>query len=326
MDEVGDEPLHPAVARILREHDAEGLLSVLGDRMSGSDLTTLLLEVVRRRAATVTAGEVMGQYERDRFVQPAAIDPRRLLELEVLALDVVSPRFEPIATSPLAPIGAHSVVAGVHQHRVVTTVRGTEVAADPTNSLALEAARRRRGLLASDARSAEPVRLASVDRVVRAQRFGGPRSFAHFTLLGLVSAGRDVGSHAFESASMGEHLVALTDVLDRLGVGHVSVRLSDFGMRHQDVLDALVDSVSRDGVDVSIWPERTAARGYYPNVCFKLDVLVDGEMVEVADGGVVTWTQDLVASRKERLTISGLSLERLAASTAWSERGDRRDR
>ena len=308
--------MHPAVARVLRDHDAEELLSLLGDRLTGSDLTAVLLEVMRLRSAATTPAEVMGQYGRDRFVRPATLDLRHLVELELLALDVVSPPFVPIATSPLLPLGSHAVVAGVHQNRLVTTVRGTEVAADPTNSLALEAALRRRELLAADRRSAAVVRLASVDRVVRAQQFSGPTSFAHFTLLGLVSAGRDVGNHRFELESMREHLSTLTRVIDRLGVGRITVKLTDLGQQHQDVLDALVTSIADDTVDVSLWPERTAARNYYSNLCFKLNVVVDGEEVEVADGGLVPWTQALVASKKERLTISGLSLERLATLQA----------
>lgn len=98
---------------------------------------------MRLRSAATTAADVMGQHGRDRFVRPATPDLRHLLELELLALDLVSPPFVPIATSPLLPLGSHAVVAGVHQNRLVTTVRGTEVAADPTNSLALEAAMRR---------------------------------------------------------------------------------------------------------------------------------------------------------------------------------------
>jgi len=35
----------------------------------------------------------------------------------------------------------------------------------------------------------------------------------------------------------------------------------------------------------------------------------------VADGGHVDWTQQLVASRKERLMISGLGLDRLALAS-----------
>jgi hypothetical protein len=312
VDSVSDEPLHPAVERLVREHGGHDLLDLLGERLSGADLTALLLEVTRRRAAAVSPAGVLAAYERDRFVRPAAVDARRLLEAELVALDAVAPPFVALASSPLVPLGTHAAVAGVHQNRVVTTVRRSEVAADPTTSLALEAAVRRKRLLATDRRSSAIVHLAAVDRVVRAQQFDGPRSFPHFTLLGLVSAGRDTGNRSFELETMREHLRALVTVTDRLGLPDVTIRLTDFGGRHGDLLRALVASVASDSTQVSVWPERTAARGYYPNLCFKLDVVSDGESIEVGDGGIVTWTQALVGSGKERLMTSGLSLERLA--------------
>jgi hypothetical protein len=111
---------------------------------------------------------------------------------------------------------------------------------------------------------------------------------------------------------MREHLRALVRVTGRLGLPQVTIKLTDFGGRHGDVLDALVSSAASDAAQVSVWAERTAARGYYPNLCFKLDVVRDGEIIEVGDGGIVTWTQSLVGSGKERLMTSGLSLERLA--------------
>jgi hypothetical protein len=312
VDSASEEPLHPAVERIVREHGGHDLLAVLGQELSGADFTALLLDVTRRRAAALSPADVLAAYERDRFVQPAAVDARRLLEIELVALDAVTPPFLPVATSPLAPLGTHSVVAGVHQNRVVATVRRSEVAADPTTSLALEAAVRRRRLLADDRRSSAIVHLASINRVVRAQRFDGPRTFPHFTLLGLVSAGRDRGDHSFELGTMREHLHALVRVTERLGWPRVTIELTDFGGRHGDVLQALMTSVAGDSVQISGRPERTAARGYYPNLCFKLNVVSDGEHVEVGDGGIVTWTQSLVGSGKERLMTSGLSLERLA--------------
>ena len=81
------------------------------------------------------------------------------------------------------------------------------------------------------------------------------------------------------------------------------------------MLDALVASVAGGSVEVTVDPGRTAALGYYPDVCFKLHVTCDGEDVEVGDGGIVTWTQSLVGSGKERLMISGLGLDRLALVT-----------
>ena len=308
---MSEQPLHPAVDRIVRDRGGDDVLTLLGDSLNGADLTALLLEVMRRRAKAVSPAHVLRAYERDRFVRPAAVDARRLLEIELLALTAVTPPFVAVATAPLVPLGTHAV-AYVHQNRVVTTVRRSEVAADPTNSLALEAAIRRRRLLTADPRSSTVVHLASTDRVVRAQRFDGPRSFAHFTLLGLVSAGRDTGDHSFEFEGMREHLRALTRVTHDLGVPRVTIGLTDFGGRHEDVLHDLMTSLASHDVDVTIRPDRTAARGYYPGLCFKLTVVYDDEEIEVGDGGIVTWTQSLVGSHKERLMTSGLSLERLA--------------
>jgi hypothetical protein len=309
---MGDERLHPAVARIAREHGDTHWPSVLGEQLSGSDLTSLMLDVMTRRVDRLTPATVLDQYERDRFVRPAPIDPLRLLDVERSALSTVTPPFEPIASSPLAPLGTHAAVAGVHQNRVVTTTRGSEVAADPTNTLALEAAVRRRTLLAADPRSREAVHLASADRVVRAQQFDGGLSFAHFTLLGLVSAGRDTGDHEFEVTSMRLHLRTLVAVCARAGFERASIRLTDFGATHHGLVQTLAADLADEHVTAVEWPQRTGGQGYYPTFCFKLGVMHGEEDVEVADGGLVNWTQRLLSNRKERLMISGLSLERLA--------------
>jgi hypothetical protein len=39
----------------------------------------------------------------------------------------------------------------------------------------------------------------------------------------------------------------------------------------------------------------------------------DGELEEIGDGGFTDWSQQLTTSRKERLLISGLGLDRLAS-------------
>lgn len=185
--------VHPAIARIGAKHGDE-MLAVLGSDLSGADLTAVLLDVAKRRAAALTATNVLAQYERDRFVRPSPVDGRRMMETEHHAIASLGAPFEVLVMVPLSPLGTHSVVADVHQHRVVTTVRGSEVAADPTNGLALEAAVRRRALMRSSARSADWVSLASVQRVTRAQQVHGPMSFAHFSLLGTVIAGRDTAT------------------------------------------------------------------------------------------------------------------------------------
>ena len=57
---------------------------------------------------------------------------------------------------------------------------------------------------------------------------------------------------------------------------------------------------------------RTAGRGYYDAVCFKLFARdPSGKEIELGDGGPVDWTAKLLSDRKERLVISGLGVERI---------------
>ena len=107
---------------------------------------------------------------------------------------------------PSPPLGTCSAVATVNQDKVVSTIRNTEVASDPTNVLALEAAVRRRA-------GADRVDLATCQRVVRAQREDAPGMFAHFQLFALVSSARDTGSGRTEAQLLLDHLSFWHDVL-----------------------------------------------------------------------------------------------------------------
>ena len=302
---------HPAVARILRTAQPGTLIDGLAG-LSGADFTALSLELVSRRVATRRPYEVLEQYRRDRFVRPAQVPALDLLHIEFAALSSVSPAFAPVVPAPVVPLGTHSVLAGVHQNRLVATIRNTEVAADPTLSLALEAAVRRKELFEHDSRATAAVHLAGVQRVVRAQQFDGPRSFAHFSLLGLVSAGRDMGSYQFEIDALLKHITALENVVKRIGAERVLVKLTDFDGSHSSAMDRVVAALNSDTTTAKLVTDREAGREYYQSVCFKLSVVLNDEVVEVGDGGLVDWTQSLLSSKKERLMTSGLSLERLA--------------
>ena len=219
-----------------------------------------------------------------------------------MCLGVPGPVFEPVETAPLAPLGSHSVFAGVDQNKVVTTIRMTEVAADPTNQLALEAAVRRRRKLVSDPRSTEDVRLCAVERVTRAQVFEGARSFAHCSLVGAVVSGRGRSGHGFEVTSLTDLLVGLSGVAAEATTGPVRIELTDFDGSFGDALARVADRVSTKRVACVVDGDRQTGRSYYTGE----------EMVEVGDGGFVDCAAALLQSRKERLLIGGVSLERLA--------------
>ncbi|MEW9550877.1 hypothetical protein [Nonomuraea sp. NPDC050783] len=286
-----------ALDRVLRGAGGPGVLDVLAERLSGSDLTTLLLEVMRRRAGSLTPADVLRRYGHDRFAAPAAIPFRDLRRAEDAALSALPAAFEPVVLSPVAPLGTCSVPATVDQNKVVSTIRNGEVAADPTNALALEAALRRRA-----AGGAEPVRLAAVQRVVRAQHVEGAARFAHFTLFALVTAGRDTGDLAFERQHAAEHLAVLADAVRACGAGEPEMRVTVLDERYERVAAGLGGTPD---------PGRRSGRGYYTGLCFK--VYAGG--AEVGDGGFTDWTARLLGNHKERLLVSALGLDRLAMTT-----------
>lgn len=271
-------------ARIERATGVPGLAELLAERLAQSDLTALLLEVARRRAGRLEPADVLRQYERDRFVRPAEDDTS---EVERVALSLVPEDFERVDLSPLTPLGTGAALAGVSQDWAVPTARGTEVIADVTSALALEAALSRR-------KWRDETKLYACERVVRPQASDDPARLAHFRLLGLCTAGRGERWLDWETRNATEHLAFYWKLLAQLGVTGAKIRLGG-------------------GLELEVAATRDPQeRPYYAGGWFSIDV---GE-ANVADGGFVDWTQKLLSDRKERCLISGAGIERLAALAA----------
>jgi hypothetical protein len=310
-----DAPANPALYRVLERAGGQELLDLLADGLSGADLTTLLLELFRRRADRLSPAEVMRRYRGDRFVAPAPVSLVALRRAEDALLSALPDGFQTLVLAPVLPLAAHSAVATVDPRKVIATVRGSEVAADPTNALALEAALRRSQALAADPRSSQPVQLAASQRVVRAQHFDGPGRLAHFQLFGMVTAGRDTGNRSFEHQHLAEHLRFATRALAAAGAQHTQIRLTGL----DDAAAPVIVQVRHElaglpDVDVVEDPGRTSGRGYYTGLCFAIYAYIAGEELEIGDGGFVDWTQLLTGNRKERLLISGFGVDRLATA------------
>lgn len=274
--------------------------------LSGSDFASVMLEVVRRRAARETPASVLRRYQHDRFVRPGGTSWRAGRQAEDILLGCLPADVEVMTLAPLVPLGTHSALGTVSQHKIVTAIRACEVAADPANALALEAAVRRA--------SAAPgtVRLAAIQRVVRAQRFPAGWS-AHFGLFAMVTAGRDEGSCRFEQAALAEQLRFAVAGLGAAGLPRVQVALTPLSEVGERIAATVAGELDAVPADIVLDHDRMAGRGYYRDVCFKVNALVDGVPAEIGDGGFTDWTAKLLASKKERLLISGYGLDRLAA-------------
>ena len=312
--------------RILNQAQAPDLIETLVERLGASDLQSVLPEVYRRRTSKLRPADVLRQYEQNRFVQPAQVSPQALLEFDRLAFSLLPVGFEVLQLSPVAPLGTHSAVAPVDQNKVLTTVRKTEVCADATGVLALEAARRRKAVYRAGGRPKEETRLCASQRVLRTQRFEGPASFPHFALLHLCTAGRDRGSYRFEVDALVEQIdyylrlfAASREAGYALGAARLSLAAFDetrLEVLQSEVLDAprSVGTLAAGHPDAAFGfdQERAGGRGYYLGAGFQLFCQDrSGSEFFIVDGGFTDWTQQWLSNRKERLLTSGLGSERL---------------
>jgi hypothetical protein len=293
-----------ALDRVVREIGGMEVAERLA-ALSGSDFASVMLEVVRRRAARETPASVLRRYKHDRFVRPGSTPWRSGRRAEDILLGCLPANVEVVTLAPLVPLGTHSALGTVSQHKIMTAIRACEVAADPTNALALEAAVRR----ASTAPGS--VRLAAIQRVVRAQRFPAGWS-AHFSLFAMVTAGRDTGNCQFERAALAEHLRFAVAGLHAAGLPGAQVALTPLSEAGERITAAAAAELASLPADIVTDHDRATGRGYYRDVCFKVNALVNGIPAEIGDGGFTDWTAKLLASNKERLLISGYGLDQLA--------------
>jgi hypothetical protein len=307
------------IHRIERDTGIPHLADILSDRLSPTDLQSLLLEVYARRARRRDPKLLLEEHVSNRFTRPSASDPVRVLEWDRLAFSLLPKVFLPVELSPVCPLGTASALSPISQDWIVSTTRNTEVVADSTNVLAVECAVRRRDQKNFSAGHAESVHLATSHRLLRGQKISsGPGVRQHFRIFSLCSAGRDPGGLRFETEAMCLHIGFFLAAIKNLLGSKILLRVtvSDFGSEapRSAVQSGVVDKLqsSHKGVKIGFDQERKQGRGYYGELCFKIFATpsMGGEQ-ELVDGGDVNWTQKLLNNAKERLVISGCGSERL---------------
>jgi len=297
--------------RIVREAKDKDIVDTLTS-MPPTDLQSLLLEVANRRAQKLTSSSVAARRREDRFAQHSKVDPRKMIELDRIAFAAATSRgFTGIELSPVCPFGTVSTMAKISQNNIVSTMRNTEVVSDSTNVMALECALLRK--------KQDTVKLCASHRLLRAQPFSGPASFAHFRVFSMSSAGRNSGNRDFERDALIDHITVYLQTLDDLpkfGFSHSNSRvcLTDFSEQNDEALQQVKTQLQErfPTARIEMMPDRTQAIGYYFPFCFWIFVAgEDGVQQNICDGGFTDWTQQLLSNKKERLLISGMGSERM---------------
>jgi hypothetical protein len=276
----------------------EEAFAQLAEELGGSELQSVLLEVMARRAAARAPRDVLAQYRRDRFVSPAAVDQRTSVAVDAQLL-AAADGFEAIELSPVAPLGTCSTVALTAQHRTLSALRGTEVVSDPTNVLALEiAARWQAGV--------RDVHLVTSQRVVRAQPAPRLPGYAqHFRIYVLATGGLEQRDHAFTVDALVRHVTTMLRALEQLEQHGYA-----FGARRVDVLATAERTRLAERIAAAV-PVPTAVRAldqpyYSGGLRYMLWVTApDGKELPLGDGGAFDWLAKLTSNRRAVYVASG---------------------
>ncbi len=281
------------VWRRLGSHARDALLKGL----TAVELRTILADVARARAGALTSADLIKRWREDPTLTPSTVDPRAVLVLTQRLWEAVPPDFAGVTLSPLTSLGTGSHLGGRGQNRVITTMRGTELIADPTHALALEASKLRRN---GHAR----VHLATHARATHAP--DPEEGAAHELMFALCSSAPDGGGMSTEAELLDLHLDYWREVMGAL-VPHGRVQLVVWDATLGQLLES---RGSRDDLIVVQAPDKTPWRNPYAAAAFRL--VADGEhAVLLGDGGFVPWTQALTRNRKDRCLVSGISVDAL---------------
>ncbi|NOU93017.1 hypothetical protein GC093_07190 [Paenibacillus sp. LMG 31456] len=302
-----------AIKRILDELGSHELLDVIRKKLSLSDLNTLLLELFRQRTMDSSYADLLKAYSENRFVQPAEVDPLALKRLELHMLRIAQQAsYRAIQLSPVAPLGSCSVVATSDQNKIISALRGTEVVADATNLLALHICDLLKGKKAAN--DEDPIKFSTTHRHVRAQNFNRPGLLPHFHLYCMVTSGKDKGSYSFEKQTLLEHIMIYQSIFSSLFHTDVTVKLNrrDGYKDSEGLVQRLSEHLQEAASAITVVVNKDENHNqYYKGLQFTIAVTINGQELNIGDGGFVDWSQKLLGNKKERMMISAIGLDRL---------------
>lgn len=296
---------------LCRRSGVPELFSVLTDRLSASELNSLLLAVYHTQTQRTSPARLLAAYRQNRFTGASAVDAVSFRQLELQCLKrAAAAGFKPLELSPVSPLGTCSVMGTVHQHKVLSAGRGTEVTADATNVLALESSHERQRLHFP----AQPLKFSCAHRHLRTQQIDIPGFTPHFGIFCLTSAGRDTGDFSFEKEQLITHVALYLELLHSLLPNtRCSIVLKTLNQAPTD--QKLADVLKTElGIYFPETPLESVqlqqgAQEYYRAVQFGIVLHSGDQAYPIIDGGFTNWTQQLSNNRKERFLGSGLGLE-----------------
>lgn len=240
-----EKPVEGITHRIAKESANPQIVDQLLE-MSPSTLQSLLIMIARERTRLKSPADILNEYEsKESFFRPSDFDQLSLLRLQELQLRQLS-EFEPIHTAQVVPQGINAVLTAVSQDISLPTIRNSEVAGDPTISLAIEASHRRRenkGMV---------VNLATSQHVLRMQPFDKEKGYMqHFLLLGLCTAGKSAERFEFLYDALRKHIKSNLDILATMNMNGYHINDIEVLLSDMSIIEQIIDFKQADRAEIN---------------------------------------------------------------------------
>jgi hypothetical protein len=298
--------------KLFKKTGITNLPELLSNEITSAELSSLLLEVYHRRSKHIDPAALLRHYQENIYVQPADTDMITSLEKELQILRYLNAHeYTPVELSPVAQFGSCSAVGTVSQHKIITALRHCEVMADATNALALHIA----NLKQSDGSPDSLLRFCTIHRHIRSMQLPRGKGYTpHFKIACMVAGGIDTGHFSFElnnAAAQLQHIFRILELVGGITDSYCVIRPRGGYNNGDELVRALAGYLqslfpSRISVD-----EEQSENNYYKGFQYKVYIRTTAAPLEIADGGMVDWTQQLLSNRKQRCIIAGIGLSLL---------------
>lgn len=297
--------------------DYASIMESLGMKLTSTELNSFLIQLFQRKANELKTQNVFSNFLSNQFVKSSSLDPLLIAKFDVLAFELLPKNFQRIELSPLSPFGTCSSMATVSQKKVISAIRNTEVTADATNLLCLEAARQRKSILIKKGDLRKTINLAASQRVVRAQPLMNKEYTPHFRLFNLCSAGKDIGDKKFEIEAAILHLeyyiLLLRHTLDWEQTKQVCIRLLNYNKENSIIKSGILRHFAAkpyEKIHFMVDQKDSSGLNYYTDLRIMVDIINSkNQTFNIIDCGYTDWTRKILSNNKERVFTSCIGSE-----------------
>ena len=294
------------VEKIEEKIGSSEIVKKLADNLSSSEFNSLFMEILNEKSQKLPPSEVLYQFQNNRFVIPSIVNPVNYKELEIDWLKSAEKiGFTPIQLSPLTQFGTCSSVAYVDQNNIVSALRGTEIVYDATNVLALKIANEFKNI-----KQKKLIKYCTSHRHVRAQSFSNPLFSAHFGLFCMATGGYDAGNFSFEIENLNDHINFYLNHLSSTFAPKDIILKVELDDKNEHMNNKLKETLNYIHNEFKInFIKKDKENNYYQLCRFRIYLNYKNNEINLADGGLVDWTQKLLQNKKSKYLISAVGLE-----------------